>query len=567
MKKYLLAVLMLLCMHQTNAATLYDQLCSLNYNWKKYKNHVPAEEAHAFKSNREYIQAHLQCVLSVLRSNPVDQFNCQQLQSRQHLIKFLQEYCNSGNFPLNYHYKKRIPVFIDEHQTHCAVGYLLQQTGYEKMAQRIAATSNYAWLKDIYDKEFPAWQQTSGLTLEELKLIQGAYDFYLPDAFIAPNKYEIPQKPSCIIAYFENKKKSHTTEAKDENIWCKGEGENGILNGRWEQNYAPGIPWIIGFYENGKRSGQWQEYYQGTSHLCRIENWRNDKLNGVRRRFSMTGALIEEILFAEGNAITKTNYDVENSLTWIRKPLDSNLIWTEVFTSGGALIGRGHERIYNPGNLLWFQNIELTALNSISLTSRDISLSQNNVIAFSHVNPSSHLRNPFRSLNLYNSPPLVEYKKEGDWMYYKEYATQPDAKFLSHEAKNMIRRNYKYFGEQLVQSINLFDDAKAINGYDSIKVTYKKNLLQSFYAYGSPDYLHLQIRYQETNDTNEGSQFILVPSEYGITESAPAIKMIGQYNREHQKIGIWKYYNNDNAVYKTENYIIAWKEEDEDDSY
>lgn len=549
---------MFVLIHQTNAVTFYDQLYSFNYNWNKYKDFIDNVKAQTFKSDKEYIQAHLQHALSVLKSNPVHQFSSLQFVTRLRFIELLENYCNEGNFPVNYHCMERTPVFIDERKTHCAVGYLMEKSGYEEMAQRIAANSNYAWLKDIHDKEFPAWQQSSGLTVEELMLIQGAYDFYIPDAFIAPNKYEIPQKPSVILAYFENKLSRKSIEAKKENIWIKGEGVNGVLNGKWEQNYAIGVPWIVGYYENGKRSGQWQEYYQGTNKLCRTENWRNDKLNGVRRRFSTEGALIEEILFADGSAVTKTNYDLENSLTWIRKPLDSSLVYTQVFTTGGALIARGRERIYNPGNLLWFQNIELTALNSISVISREISLSDGN---------ASHQGSRFGRPALYNAIPLVEYKKEGDWMYFKEYINPEEyASSISiNSAKRIISKTYPHFGSELVQSIQLFTDPKVNTGYDSIQVSYKNNMLQDFYAYGTADYLHLYICYKELKSAQENPEFFPIPiSSFHTTDPTPQIKMIGQYNKEHKKIGTWKYYNRNNTVYKTENFLVAWKEDEEE---
>jgi hypothetical protein len=92
--------------------------------------------------------------------------------------------------------------------------------------------------------------------LDELKLIQGAYDFYLPNAFLLPNKYEVPQKPEQVVRYFDGKTKK---------VWCLGEGSDGDLHGKWIQNYSASLPWIEGYFEHGKRSGRWKEYYKGTS--------------------------------------------------------------------------------------------------------------------------------------------------------------------------------------------------------------------------------------------------------------------------------------------------------------
>ena len=49
----------------------------------------------------------------------------------------LADYAREGRFPLNYYRHERIPVFIDEHDTHCAAGHLMRQTGQEAMAQRM----------------------------------------------------------------------------------------------------------------------------------------------------------------------------------------------------------------------------------------------------------------------------------------------------------------------------------------------------------------------------------------------------------------------------------------------
>jgi hypothetical protein len=497
-----------------------------------------------FHSDKEYIQAHLGCVLNILRTSPVLQLTPQQRISREHLISVLDGYRLAGNFPKNYYRRERLPVFIDENKTHCAVGYLLQQTGHEELALRISFADNYAWVKDIHDPELLVWQQESGFTLEELKLIQGSYDSYLENAFILPNKYEIPQKPAPMTVYFENAETGKPMSAKPENIWCKGEGPNGTLNGRWEQNYSLDMPWIVGYYENGKRSGQWMEYFQGTKRICRTENWRNNKLNGLRKRYDQEGNLIEEILFKEGKAILKKNYEFGDSLTWIRKPIDSNIVWTEVYTFGGSLIAAGHEKIYNPGNLQWFQNIQLTALNSASITARDAGTSYE---AYSY--SGGYRRHPF-----FYSPPLVTYKKEGDWVYYREYNYR--AALGKSPERNPLLLNYQHFGVELQHGISMFENVNT-GVYDSIRVDYLDNCVRNFCGYGTYDFIHLQIGYYD-NQTTPAMKL-----QYGSGYEVPLVmKEYGQCNRANQKTGEWKHFTKDGRLYKTENYLVAWKEDD-----
>jgi len=376
MKKTLFTLMLATSLSQAFASSFYKQLCQFNPNWKEYTDRAPKGDARVFPTDREYIQAHLEAVLHILRTNPTNQLSRQQHIARKVLMHELDVYRQAGLFPHNYYRNERIPVFIDEHNTYCAVGHLMRITGYDAMAIRIAAKDNYVWVKDINDPELSIWQEASGFTVAELKLIQGAYDSYMPGAFFHPEKYDIPQQPQLIVANFEEHRGKAKTAA--EKIWCKGEGKNGVLHGTWIQNYAPGMPWIVGYYENGKRTGQWEEYYQGTQQLCRTENWRNDKLNGVRRRFDRQGNIIEEIVFKDGNAVVKTNFDLDAKLTYVRTPIDSALVYTQIFTAGGALIAKGHEKVHNPGGLLWFQNIELTALNSMAITARDASFSLGN---------------------------------------------------------------------------------------------------------------------------------------------------------------------------------------------
>ncbi len=559
MKKYVTIIALLLLVQQASAFTLFDQLCAFNPNWRNYANRVPLAPARAFTTDREYIQAHLSQVLDILRSNPTSQLSEARYHSRLHLIALLDGYRVAGHFPINYDRHERIPVFIDPHQTHCAVGYLLQQTGHEDAARRIAAAGNYAWVKDIHDAELPEWQQWSGLSSDELKLIQGAYDHYMPNAFILPNKYEIPQKPACITAFFEQTVPGKRKPQQTGYIWCHGDGNNGVLHGRWEQNYAIGIPWIAGYFDQGKRTGQWMEYYQGTHTLCRTENWRDDKLNGVRKRFDRSGNLIEEIMFQEGNAITKTNYDAEQGLVWVRTPLDSTLVYTKVFTSNGRLLARGHEKVYNPGNLLWFQNIELTALNAAAITSRTLSVS--NGPGNANAIQPLYL---FGGGGLYNTPPLVEYKKEGHWFYYKNDKPIPAYSVSQVALTDLLHTYYPHIGHNVYAALRYFPDAKVMHGYDSVHLVFEDDMLQDFYGYGAADYTRLYMRYHQPRTKGMPPELPYRITRHRRTQP-PIIMATGQYNRANERIGIWKHYNNYGNLYKTENYILPQKDGETDD--
>jgi hypothetical protein len=560
MRKIVVTIIYLVLIQTANAKSLYEQLVEFNFNWKKHAGLAPDGNALDFSSDQAYVQTHLSYVIPILKANSTEGFTTEQKQTRVHLIGLLESYRKAGKFPVNYFREERTPIFIDENNTHCALGYLLEQTGFEPIALEIAAEENYDWVKDIQHEAIPELQVLSGFTVEELKLIQGAYDFYMPNAFYAPNKYEIPQKPEVVEAYFD----SNSGRAR---IWCKGEGVDGVLHGRWEQRYSAKLPWIIGYFSNGKRTGQWREYYQGTDKLCRTENWRNDKLNGIRKRFSKEGKLVEEILFKDGVAVTKTNYDLKQSLRFVRKPLDSTSVYTEVYTLEGALLASGNETVHNPGGLLWFQNIELTALNTFAITSRDISTSNGQQGQESFIDPNT-------GSGLYNTPALVEYKKEGDWSYYKEYTVNYKNDTTKKDLLGILMKDYQHYWNEFYLVMHQIEDLDLKEGYDSIRIAYRDNYAEEFYGYGKDVYSHVEIRYHELrrfplyaiNQRSQRDWWSPPPSQYGQgtwdlgdqSETYKVIRSIGQYNAKRERIGEWKHFDSASTLYKTETYILPW---------
>ncbi|MDX1348805.1 MAG: hypothetical protein R3279_01090, partial [Putridiphycobacter sp.] len=171
MKKLMIILLLSVSFQLIATTSLHQQLIDFNYNWKKYAEYISDTKSKEFSSDVDYIQTHLEHVIPILKANSVPFLSFRQKINRIRLIHFLVAYQKAGQFPVNYYREDRIPVFIDEFNTHCAVGHLLAKTGHEALAQRIAKTNNYAWVKEINDPELLAWQKKSGLTIEELKLI------------------------------------------------------------------------------------------------------------------------------------------------------------------------------------------------------------------------------------------------------------------------------------------------------------------------------------------------------------------------------------------------------------
>ncbi|MDE2942723.1 MAG: hypothetical protein OXT63_00760 [Gemmatimonadota bacterium] len=126
------------------------------------------------------IQGHLLDVEGALRRKATDALSAAQRERRNTALNWLREYRERGEFPHNHtHAGGRVPVFVDEHGTPCAVAYLLQRSGRENLVREIAGADNnaYAWeLAD--DGRFSEWLDEMGLTLEEAARIQPGYADY-----------------------------------------------------------------------------------------------------------------------------------------------------------------------------------------------------------------------------------------------------------------------------------------------------------------------------------------------------------------------------------------------------
>lgn len=540
-----LLALLLLTIH-AQANSLFDQLCAFNPYWRAHADRLQGMPAATIHNETDYVRTHLHQVLSVLTDAPTAQFTAAQRTSRAELIGVLANYAEQGRFPINYHRRERIPVFIDEHETFCAVGYLMRYTGEEAMARRIAAANNYAWVREIDEAGMVAWQAASGFTLDELKLIQGAYDFYQARAWLLPDKYEVPQKPEQVVRFFEGKNK--------DKVWCKGEGTGGDLHGSWIQNYSATLPWIEGYFEHGKRSGRWKEYYKGTDKLCRTEHWRDDKLNGMRTRYDRDGKVIETILFKNGQAVTKTNIDHDGAMRTVRTPLDSATVYTEIFTTEGGLIAAGKEHIHNPEGLQWFQNIELTALNSFAISAR----------AGAPRPEAGFLTNAFNfdqdKQQLPGEHTLVQYRKEGDWVYYKDYLREPLPAGTVPTRQLLFALNYTHFGAELFANIASYDHLAITASYDSMRVSYADDRMVDFFGFQAEEQDHVQFTYHRYTDLYFGPRGLQRSEDLGLKGR---VKCISRLDRNGDLIGTRVEYDRNGLLVRTEQFLKPYKREED----
>ncbi len=160
-----------------NLQSTYQQLASVNKEWELQKDvSATLKNAEAKPlAEQQLEQFHLQQTEILLRSRDVSNLSPALKKQRAKNLDILHSYWQRGLFPVNDLHEGRQPYFIDKYKSYCAVGYLIQQTGADDVAKEIAATQNYSYLEDITHPKLMNWVAHSGLSLEELALIQLPY--------------------------------------------------------------------------------------------------------------------------------------------------------------------------------------------------------------------------------------------------------------------------------------------------------------------------------------------------------------------------------------------------------
>ena len=158
-------------------SSVYNQLLSVNADWQNQPD-VPVQlqtEAAKTLNEQQLVQLHLYEVEKLLRSRSIDALAPEQRVNRIKNLDVLHEYLMAGIFPVNTGHYNRQPYFIDDNNNYCAVGYLMKESGADDIARDIHRIQNFSYLKDIHHDKLMHWVQQSGLSFEELALIQPGY--------------------------------------------------------------------------------------------------------------------------------------------------------------------------------------------------------------------------------------------------------------------------------------------------------------------------------------------------------------------------------------------------------
>lgn len=178
MKKIVTLFLFLQCITAFANPTTLQQLSSVNVQWQKQKDIDKVLSETNVSSNRSHIDLialHLQLVENTLKIRSVTHLTAKQQANRNDLLQKLNSYWKAKRFPVNDYLPYKSPVFIDRFGTHCAVGYLMQQSGYEYLAREIDSKQKFAYVHDIKVNGVKQWANEHGFSIDELAWIQPGY--------------------------------------------------------------------------------------------------------------------------------------------------------------------------------------------------------------------------------------------------------------------------------------------------------------------------------------------------------------------------------------------------------
>ena len=131
------------------------------------------------------IRGHLRDVERFLRAHSPAELSLAQRERRSAALDWLHAYAERGTFPHNHTRPgERVPVFVDEHGTPCAVAYLLRRSGEDALVREIARADNhvYAWTL-AEERRLASWLEEMGFTPGEIARIQ-------------PGTFPVPRGPN-----------------------------------------------------------------------------------------------------------------------------------------------------------------------------------------------------------------------------------------------------------------------------------------------------------------------------------------------------------------------------------
>jgi len=147
-------------------------------------------------------------------ADPIDQMTPAQAKlelARRRAVNLarLRAFRKRGVFPQNLYIDGLVNLFRDEQGRLCAMATLIQQSGRQDLVDAIAAANNTVRMGEVTSGPLFDWILRSGLTLEEVGLIQlpdSRIGEFPPPNFIIPGERPRPVLPTIVPASFERKR-------------------------------------------------------------------------------------------------------------------------------------------------------------------------------------------------------------------------------------------------------------------------------------------------------------------------------------------------------------------------
>ena len=123
------------------------------------------------------VATHVGYAARMLRERDVSQLSQPQRARRMRVLDALDQYVAAGAFPDSETDRDLLPTFLDPHSgVRCAVAHLVETTAGTAMMLELDRDHHNDYIADLAgDPRFVDWVETSGLTHEELAIIQPSY--------------------------------------------------------------------------------------------------------------------------------------------------------------------------------------------------------------------------------------------------------------------------------------------------------------------------------------------------------------------------------------------------------
>ncbi len=259
------------------------------------------------------MRVHFKAVRAWLASRPATRPELKA--KRAQLLGYLDEYIAKGITPKNIDLAWRTPVFIDNEQTICAVGYLIERSAGRALPEKIAATHRFSYIEDIAKvmPEVEAWVAASGLTLDEIASIQPGYEGPEIDQYqrwalkqMKNGPYADTESGFAIAGRFRLQQMHGAwTKTEEEGGAVRGSGTFAMGSGKWRSNYKTGARMAEGLFANSQPTGKWR-FYHPSGNLAAEGNLEGATRGGVWRFYHDT---TEQTMFAKGNYTSRDAWE------------------------------------------------------------------------------------------------------------------------------------------------------------------------------------------------------------------------------------------------------------------